>query len=329
VDESPPSIQAGPRFRLGHRASLDGLRGVAVLAVVFHHGHLFKYGRGGFLGVDLFFVLSGFLITCLLVQEWEETDWVRLPAFYTRRVLRLYPALLAIVLVVGAYSYATLPSDQHASLAVHLASVLAYVSNFVHGGTGRVLGHTWSLSVEEQFYLLWPPCLLLMLRSGVSRRTIHAIVVAAILLVAAHRAVDFSAHDWSSLDELLWRAYVKPDMRLDAPLMGCLSALPIGWGHAPRLGAWVALLAGLVFGGGVFIIWIGWPWLYLGGFTVMAVAAAVLLLYGVQRESSIWALPEAVPAPLDRGSLLFAVLVACPNLRCLGPLGRCAPGPFL
>src|SRR5947209_1414105 len=109
-----PVSAAGPvpppagAFRLGHRPWLDGLRGVACLLVLGLHCLPARL-PGGFLGVDLFFVLSGFLITCLLLQEWEQTGGVSLPAFYARRALRLLPAVVTLLAVCTACAAAFLP----------------------------------------------------------------------------------------------------------------------------------------------------------------------------------------------------------------------------
>src|SRR5262249_17565085 len=86
-------------FKLGYMPALDGLRAISILAVLFHHGDLFWMGRGGFVGVDIFFVLSGFLITTLLLEEWEKTDTISFKKFYSRRALRLLPALFALIIV--------------------------------------------------------------------------------------------------------------------------------------------------------------------------------------------------------------------------------------
>jgi peptidoglycan/LPS O-acetylase OafA/YrhL len=103
-----PGTEAGPAPpapKLGYRPALDGVRGIAILLVVFMH--TFNWPPGGFLGVDLFFVLSGFLITTLLVEEWQKRNAISLPAFYRRRALRLIPALVA---VVATYVTSGLPS---------------------------------------------------------------------------------------------------------------------------------------------------------------------------------------------------------------------------
>jgi Predicted acyltransferases len=129
--------------------------------------------RGGFLGVDMFFVLSGFLITTILTDEWARTGRISLRNFYMRRALRLLPALVALVV---ACSLATMiiarlywPAEIFVPVlfAMIYASVAAlfYIANWVviSGQTLWILSHTWSLSIEEQFYLLWPLCLLVLL----------------------------------------------------------------------------------------------------------------------------------------------------------------------
>src|SRR5688572_4557652 len=167
-------------FTLGYRPYLDGVRGVAILLVLVCHIPNLPL-QGGFIGVDLFFVLSGFLITSLLLEEWRATGNVSLGAFYARRALRLVPALL---LVLGA---AVLLSELRESRTAANATwtsalmTLFYSANWflAYGAYPRKeLSATWSLSVEEQFYLLWPLLLLVMLRLRCSRRTMAGVVIA-------------------------------------------------------------------------------------------------------------------------------------------------------
>jgi peptidoglycan/LPS O-acetylase OafA/YrhL len=148
--------------------ALDGVRCVAVLIVLMFHLGV-RHAGGCWLGVDLFFVLSGYLITTILLTEHARRGRVRLRTFYAKRALRLYPALLGL-LVVGIPFYRTL-GDQG---TVHgywrtAAQAALYVEDFVYGITGNphgYLGHTWSLAVEEQFYLVWPLLLIVVLRLG-------------------------------------------------------------------------------------------------------------------------------------------------------------------
>ena len=152
---------------------MDGVRGVAVVAVLlFHAGKL----RGGYLGVDLFFVLSGYLITSLLLAESSTSGRVNLFGFWARRARRLLPALLLVVAFVGLYSAVIAdPGELHRIRGDALAT-LAYVANwrFVFGGfdyfalfsSPSPLNHTWSLAIEEQFYVVWPLLVLLVARRG-------------------------------------------------------------------------------------------------------------------------------------------------------------------
>ena len=183
--------EAGPR--LGYRPELDGVRAVAILLVVAFHA----YGRpeSGFLGVDIFFVLSGFLITALLVQEQNLTGAISLPHFYLRRALRLLPALVVAVLgyLVITTADFTVGDTKWPQLADALEGSgygIAYVSNVVQAAGVEVpgaIGHLWSLATEEQFYLIWPFALVLLFRSGASRRTVSIVLGAAIAALFAHR----------------------------------------------------------------------------------------------------------------------------------------------
>ncbi len=217
--------------RLGYRRELDGVRGSAILLVFALHLRL-PWLPGGFFGVDLFFVLSGLLITALLVEEWERTGAISLRAFYARRALRLLPALLLVSLVVGLYAAIRLPAVRAWENYRGIALALSYVSNlvfvyrpiYIYSG----LGITWSLAIEEQFYLLWPPLLILALKYGLRRRYILGTLALAVSSIALYR--------W-----LLWhggasvvRLYYATDTRADALLVGCLAGLLFAWDGWPR-----------------------------------------------------------------------------------------------
>ena len=203
-------------FELGYRPALDGLRAVGVLAVMLHHTQLLS---GGFLGVDVFFVLSGFLITSLLLEEHARAGRVSLRGFYTRRALRLLPALAPVVVVGGSATIAWSPDWDSIGFVL---SVLFYVANWalVAGHSHGLLVHTWSLAIEEQFYILWPVGLLLLLR--VTRRRI---LLALLLAAAAPLAVAYRF--WTVVptasDHL--RLYVGLDTHADPLLIGCTLGL--------------------------------------------------------------------------------------------------------
>ena len=153
---------SGPRA-LGHIPALDGIRGLGLVLVVATHALLAFGGQhkealpGGFIGLDAFFVLSGFLITSLLLGEQVRNGRISLRGFYRRRALRLLPALFLLLAVHGFYAIATnLPMNKE--ITSNLV-VLGYVTNW-YRATGHVMalgmGHLWSLAVEEQFYFVWP-----------------------------------------------------------------------------------------------------------------------------------------------------------------------------
>ncbi len=187
---------AGPRVQPNLRnAALDGIRGVAISAVIASH---FVPGgfRGGAYGVLVFFVLSGYLITTLLLKEYDASGRINLKAFYARRALRLLPALYAFLLVALALTFffgTYLRMDPGGSV---VGSVLAvfYVFNWVDFA-GLNIPHSmtplWTLSVEEQFYLVWPPVLILLLGVPVFKRHLQGMVLGAAVVFAALGMVAF------------------------------------------------------------------------------------------------------------------------------------------
>src|SRR5688572_5742181 len=148
-----------------HVPALDGVRGVAVIVVLLFHGGV-SWAKGGFLGVDAFFVLSGLLITSLLLDESRRTGAVDLARFWSRRARRLLPALLLVVAAAALYGAVLAPRGSLAGLRRDAIATLFYVANWRYIQAGAdyfeataapsVLRHTWSLAIEEQFYLVWP-----------------------------------------------------------------------------------------------------------------------------------------------------------------------------
>jgi peptidoglycan/LPS O-acetylase OafA/YrhL len=139
--------------------SLDALRAISILAVIWHHAHggfaSVPITLRGFLGVDMFFVLSGFLIVTLLLREQDRSGDISLPKFYMRRTLRIFPLYYAIVLGLTALMLVRPDSSMAGPVRSELPYLLTYTSNWVHSAS--ILAITWSLATEEQFYLLWPP----------------------------------------------------------------------------------------------------------------------------------------------------------------------------
>ena len=150
---------------LGYQPALDGMRALAVVLVAGVHTHP-RLVPGGSIGVDAFFVLSGFLITTLLVEELDTRGHISSGRFYARRALRLLPALAGLLFVVTGWAvFVAAPNTRHNAL-LEVAAAASYTRNFTWWShvPGTLLGHTWSLAVEEQFYLVWPVLLGLSLR---------------------------------------------------------------------------------------------------------------------------------------------------------------------
>jgi len=195
MSTSAPLVPVERRQRFGHVRPLDGLRAVAVVLVLGYHADVPGF-VGGRVGVDMFFVLSGFLITSLLLDEHRRTGGIRLGAFYARRALRLYPALL--VAVAGALTLAFLKMPVFHASAASLRDTLHgtpftlfYTMNIARatGWTnGGLLGHAWSLAIEEQFYLVWPVAVILVLRRRGERARLGWIALGCALASAALRS---------------------------------------------------------------------------------------------------------------------------------------------
>ena len=179
--------------------ALDGLRAVALLLVVSFH---VSYGRpgGGFIGVDVFFVLSGFLITSLLVTENRTSETISLADFYWRRARRLLPALV-VTIIAGALIVTYIPQAEGTRpYPIAALAVLAYVGNWLRIAALGPLAHTWSLSIEEQFYVLWPPTLRHFLRRGWGTSGLVGLVVAAAALCFGIGAALSLAGSWNDYE---------------------------------------------------------------------------------------------------------------------------------
>ncbi|MBA3267613.1 MAG: acyltransferase [Acidimicrobiia bacterium] len=296
---------------LAYRAPLDGLRALAVAAVLVYHSDL-PWARGGFIGVDVFFVLSGFLITGLLLADRERHGRIRLRRFWTRRARRLLPALI-LVLVVVSVAVPLLASDQNWRLRGDLLSALGYVSNwqliyqdqsyFQSMGRPPLLQHLWSLAVEEQFYLVWPLVVTLALRTKVTHRRLGLIVLALAAASAGLMALLYRPeHDPS-------RVYYGTDTRVSALLVGAALALLWPWARSQpttaslsrRLGHRALLevvgagaLAGLM----VCMTQLDQlrPILYRGGFLGVALlAAAVVAVAAAETRTTVGTLLSVPP----------------------------------
>lgn len=270
--------------RLGKVPALDGFRAVAVILVLVHHiaavlipgvPLLIPDGLipGGYLGVDLFFVLSGFLITALLLAERRSTGRIGLGSFFRRRGLRLLPALWAFLALHALYAWAT-----NLSMAAEWAgarAALLYVTNWYglwkNAPRPPFTGHLWTLAIEGQFYVLWPLVLILSDRLR-ARRFMPWLVLASIGAVAVHRWMRFT--DGANVLFI----YTGTLTRADSLLVGVLLAYLWADHRLPTRGLSIAAtVASVIFG--VIVGRVGWtdPWLYQGGFTIVALCAAVII----------------------------------------------------
>ena len=224
--------RAGLRYLPG----IDGLRAISVLAVILYHhfdvgASVESWAPGGFLGVEVFFVVSGYLITALLLDERRRTGGISLSFFWLRRARRLLPALYVLLAAVIAYTLLFMPQ----AISVLKGDVLAavfYVSNWWQIFAGRdyfevaqspeLLKHLWSLAIEEQFYLLWPIALIAGLRRFGRGRMLLVTMFAGLASAFAMAIMSF----WVDLNFL----YYATPTRLSGLLLG--SALAFFW--APR-----------------------------------------------------------------------------------------------
>ena len=282
--ESAPSSEARPT--LSYQPALDGIRALAVLAVMLYHGEASGI-PGGFLGVDVFFVLSGFLITLLLLGELRSTGHLELARFWGRRVRRLFPALILLVLGVCLYAALAATPDQLHAIRIDGIASLLYVQNwrliasgqsyFAQFGVPSPFRHVWSLAIEEQWYLLWPLALIGLVR--LVRGNLHRLAVITVALAAGSAvwmAVLYDPADPS-------RVYYGTDTRAFALLLG--SSLGMVWlrhpGPQSAVARWSMQAVGVA--AGAYLVWTVHvrtalsASLYRGGLAMVAVAAGALI----------------------------------------------------
>jgi peptidoglycan/LPS O-acetylase OafA/YrhL len=309
------AVRTGPEGGTLRRFSaLDGIRALAVLAVLLYHAGIPGMG-GGLLGVDVFFVLSGFLITSLLCRELAASATIRLGRFWAQRARRLLPALFVLVLGVAAYAYAFRGTLDLPAVRSDALSTLCYVANwhfifsdqgyFAQAAAPSPFLHTWSLAVEEQYYLIWPLVVLFVARRwGVSKVALAAAVGA---LASATTMVVLSGLG-ASLDRLYYGTDTRAQSLLLGSFLGAVGAhrgrdfaiVPARWTTTDRQRRlWV--MPGLL--GMAFLAW-AWhtlegtnPFLYRGGFLLVAVAAGAVIVTVVTVPASALARVLSV-APL-------------------------------
>jgi peptidoglycan/LPS O-acetylase OafA/YrhL len=287
--------------RLSYITGLDGIRAIAVMAVLFYHAN-FPWALGGFLGVETFFVLSGFLITSLLLVEWQSTSQIDLKQFWLRRARRLLPAVWLLLLALPVLAVFFAP-DALPRLKEDIPAALIYSTNWVYivrevpyfeaFGRPPLLQQLWSLAVEEQFYLLWPLILLFLLR--ISKNNRYQLLTAILIMIAlstAWMAVLYSP----DLDPL--RVYYGTDTRAAGFLVGALLALL--WSPWQVLREARNLIPGALGMAGLLALMILYnklnefqPFLYRGGILLTALASALLIVGASTRGTFLNKLLEA------------------------------------
>lgn len=274
--------------------SLDGLRAVAIVAIVALHRWPLAL-PGGWAGVDLFFVLSGFLITGLLQRELSDRGTIDVAGYIARRALRIVPALFAMLLVHSAYAWFA-RRDPHHDVTVAIMA-MSFVTNWVRAFSSFAegpLGHTWSLSTEEQFYLLWP---FLLMAMGVRHRARWTL---ALLLgvVCWRAALALGGADAE-------RTYNGFDTHSDGILLGCLLALaPLPRGLSVWAAQWVVLpLAFLT----AVLIAVGYRSVPVQAFGMFAVALAAAWLVVAAMEGGNFARVLAWPPFRYTGRISYSL----------------------
>ena len=299
--------------RLSHVPALDGLRGLALLGVLLFHAN--GALPGGYLGVDLFFVLSGFLITSLLLAEQRETGGIALGPFWIRRARRLFPALLSLMPVVAIYGRYFARTEELLTVRAQALAALAYVANwqaiFRHQSYWQLfaapspLEHTWSLSIEEQFYVVWPLLVSLVLRRRRGERTLLGVCLALSALSMAAMSLLFDPGNTT-------RAYLGTDTRMAGILFGAALATLIS--PNDRFSARTVRtldVCGFLAALGLGVAWVTLrgtnSFLYRGGFWLTELGALVLIACAIAGDRSRIARALAIRPLTWLGTISYGV----------------------
>ncbi len=327
------------RPTLPHVPALDGLRGTAVIGVIAFH--YLRY-TGGYLGVDLFFVLSGYLITSLLLVEREANGSVSLGAFWARRARRLLPALFVVLLAVSLYARFAVDPTRLDALRGDALATLFYVANWrsivseasywAMFNDPSPLQHTWSLAIEEQFYVVWPLIAWVVLGRA-RRRPAGAMLAVCLVGLAASATAQLLLYRPGTDPS---RVYFGTDTRIAAILMGASLACATRRFGRPtsRRGRTALELAGW---GGAVVLGVCWtfvdgqdPFLYRGGLLLCGVAATLVLAAATQPEGGPLSAVFSVAPLRTVGAVSYGLyLWHWPVLVALSPERTHLEGPVL
>ena len=281
---------------LGYSPALDGLRAIAVILVMLTHAN-FQLGDNGVLGVDMFFALSGFLITTLLLEENNKRQGISLAAFYVRRGLRLFPALYITLAVALLYAFYVKDGVEQTKIIWEVASASLYLYNisWIWDWNGPLLGHTWSLAVEEQFYLIWPWILIFALRFKALRLLALGLTGFIALSYVLKLTGNLSGLGRSLIHEAIF--------------IGCLASILRWTGKLPFRIPDIIILGCLIFTVIVGVFPVTWYMeLYKqGGGSLMALITAIIILGLVDQSSSLTSKLLGLPPLIGIGKISYAL----------------------
>lgn len=296
-------------YPLGYMASLDGARGLLTLGVLLAHTRMALFS-GAMVYMDVFFTMSGFLITSLLIKDFQKRGRISLKNFYLRRFMRLYPALTAMVVVFLALSW--IFSDRFEVLLTEAMLSWFYLMDYWWAlGQPPVYytGHTWSLAVEEQFYLLWPLVFIGLLRlGGLTVRTASIIFVMALLFWGWRIWLTYSG---AGIDHL----YGAFDTRADALLIGCALAVllkaidiadhPLAWRLCAL--AMLPIALGLLAAG--FTMDHNYRWYYYVSPLFGALPAAIAIVGSLHPDRNLMHMIQEHPVPVFIGRICYGLYI--------------------
>jgi len=293
---------SGVGTQLSYMPALDGIRAVSILGIMANHGG-FVWADGGVISVNVFFVLSGFLITLLLMKEWVRSGTIRLRAFWARRARRLLPALFVLLGGIGLYLLWFAPDGTQTSVRGDGLATLFYVANwheiltdqsyFNQISAASPLLHTWTLAIEEQFYVVWPIVVIAILKLTRSTRVLFAVAVLGVLASATEMALLFHLHPMSDPSRLYYGTDTRAQDILTGAALGILLfKRPAATSARGRLGFSAVAVAGAA----IFVL--EWARInasadltYRGGFLLADVMVALVIL-------GVTLAPQGLPARL-------------------------------
>ena len=307
-----------------HVPALDGVRAIAIALVLGFHGYI-PFLQGGQIGVDIFFVLSGYLITSLLLLELKATDRIGFIRFYIRRALRLYPALLVMLGLVLLYDCMFVQQGYLREVIFSGLYLMDYGMAFDHVRTFTPLSHTWSLAVEEHFYILWPPLLLWLWRRYPAEKLITFLSAAVGVSLAWFLLSAYCVDSWLNV-------YLRFDTRLTGLLLGCLlAACRIHGKKIPFVDEGLALFSALL---GLWVVAAPHNLAYHAVSAIVIVLASFFAFFLIAKitEDEKWVVSQylgsAIPAFIGKisyGVYLFHILISSAAAHFLGRAEGASP----